>query len=258
MSPPRRRRSRAVAAAVVLAVLGPAAVACSDDHPRGTGGVTPLSAEQATVLANALFDDYDRGGARFEATLAAPGGRTLQLAGVVDWKAHTGRATVTANGIEPGLTEVVWDERTVLERRPALDPLVGAAGFASARWVARTPDVARRDLDRVVSVVAGLASPQRDNPLLIRQTAGSGKLRDEVVRGVPTQVLRYGTRNLFWLATDDGRLVSFSGTDAAGERPVRVEVLSHGTVTVTAPPAEQVVPVAQVQELYDAVRQAPG
>ena len=110
------------------------------------------------------------------------------------------------------VTGVFWQDAGLLDRRPQLIALLTTLGHPVTNFVAREPDTVGRDLDRVLGIVTGLASPQRDNPLLIQQTEGSQFLRTGTLREIAVEVLRYGQRNRYWLAVDDGRLLRFEET----------------------------------------------
>ncbi len=105
----------------------------------------------------------------------------------------------------------------------------------------------------MIAIISALAPVQPENALLIQQTEGSGFLRDDQLRGESVEVLRYGTRNLYWLAVDDGRLLRFEGNAASGTAPTTVDLLSREPVTVSGPPMESVVWVDDVAEMYQAL-----
>jgi hypothetical protein len=234
---------------VVVVALALALAACSSSDSAAPT-TSALTAEQANRLANVLFDNYDGGGATFQVATASADGGTVNMTGEVDWQGHFGHATVSAKGTEAGVTEVYWSEETVLEQRPELNRVLVAAGRAPTTFVARTPDPANRDLDRAIAIVAGLASEQRDNPLLIQQETGSSFVRNDTLRGVEVEVLRYGTRNLYWIDAATGLLLRFEGNSAAGGQPVVVDILQRGPQTITGPIATDVVGIDLVRDFY--------
>jgi hypothetical protein len=222
---------------------------CASDEST-TRAPAALDAEYAAMLANALFDNYDGEGATFQVAAAGSDGSTLNLTGEVDWKGHVGHALVSAKGTEAGISEVFWNESTVLENRPDLNGVLIAAGFPATTFVARSPDPDNRDLDRVIALVAALASEQRDNPLLIQQAAGSAFLRTDTLRGVDVLVLRFGTRNVYWVDSATGELMRFEGNSASGMQPVVIDILTRGSQTITGPAATDVVGIDLVREFY--------
>jgi hypothetical protein len=235
----------------MLCLVVAAGTACGGDDDAAT--TTPLTDQQAERLASALFDNYDDGGSSFTMlSEVTTSGIRLALDGEIDWKAHVGHAFVQASGSDETLTEVYWRDDMVLERRPSLNALVSAAGIGDYEFVARAPDIEGRELDRALATLTGLASPQRDNPLLIAQTDGSAHLRDDELGDVPVEVLRYGTRSVYWLALDDGRLVRFEANNQAGTRPVLIEIQDRGARTIEGPSPTAIVDVGEIGELYDA------
>ena len=204
------------------------------------------------MLANALFQNVDRGGATFQLAVQVGEGATINLQGEIDWSEHRGHARVSARNVEQGVLEVFWSDDAVLEARDDLAPLLEQAGLPAAPWVVRDPDPVGRQLDQALALVTGLASEQRDNPLLIEQQRGSAFLRSDTLRGVDVVVLRYGERAVYWLAADDGRLVRFESDNASQTRPVVFDVLEFGKIAIDGPPIDQITDAADLGDLYTA------
>lgn len=241
----------AVAVLVVMAACGGG----SDSTATTTApGPTPLTDDQAARLAQSGFANLQSGGAVFEAHSAFVAGEreTVSIYGQVDWANHTGRVLVRADGADAGVTEVYWTKDAVLERRPAMDALVEARGGPAQPWITRPPEPATRQLHRLIALVAALASEQPDNALLIQQTPGSAFVRDDVLRGTPVEVLRYGSRNLHWLSQADGLLVRFDGNSAGGTAPTVIDILERRAGELPAPPRADVVTAESLGELYTA------
>lgn len=236
-----------------------AASACSGGGGSKSTPTTTVAAgltdDQAAAMANVLFNDYDAKGATFTAVAASTvTDERIELSGEIDWTTHTGHAVVTAKGTEAGVTEVFWQGAQVLERSPKFTGLLVTLGRPAAEFVARPGDPAGRPLDRVLAIVTGLASTERDNPLLLRQAPGSRFLRVDSLRGTAAQVLRYGERNVYWLADDDSRLLRFEGNNPTGNQPVIVDITALGPQTVQGPLTDQVVAVESVKDIYEASR----
>lgn len=261
MGPRRRTRhcSRPAKLLVCGLLLGSVAIAgCSGDATEiiAAPQTVALSDDQAARLAQAGYSNLLAGGAQFEANSAFLVGQppeTLRLVGEVDWVQRSGWAVVSGTGPDASLTEVYWESNVVLERRPAIDVIVAGRGGPAEAWIARPPDSGTRQLDRLLGIITALAMAQPDNALLIQQTEGSAFLREDALRGEPVEVLRYGTRNMHWLAVEDGRLMRFEGNAASGTAPTIVDLLSREPVTVTRPPRESVVWVDEVAEFYQAL-----
>ena len=230
-------------------VLATSLVACGNDAATPTASSEPLNLEQATALSGVLVANLTTSGASFTATLDDG---SMVLTGDVDWVNHTGHALVQAKGADAPVVEVFWGQEVVLERRPDLEGTV-VAGVTVPGWVARPPAPDTRSLDQLISVVAALAGPTADNPLLVQQETGSAAFPDTTVGGVAVRHLRYGTRTHYYLAVDDGRLVRFSGNNADGTRPFTVDLSAFGTRTVHAPDAAEVIDVGELGEAYTPV-----
>lgn len=236
-------------ARVLLVALGLAVAACG-------GSTVPkeraLTQEEADRLASVLYTNYESKGAAFEITTAFTSTNdTLSMQGIVDWANHRGRALVTARGMERGISEIVWSDSVVIERRPALDGPLSALGFPDARFVARPPDPSKRQIDRAISILMGLASTVRENAVLILQKQGSAWMRTDTWRGKPVDVLRYGTQNRFWLEPGTSTLRRFDGNAAAGSAPIVIDFASFGPQNVPAPDGRSIVGVDSVRELYE-------
>lgn len=213
-----------------------------------------LTAEEADRLAAVLFTNHESKGATFQlVTTFTTTGDTLSMTGDVDWVKHQGHATISARGSEAGVTEVFWNESVIVERRPQLDAMLEATGHPGARYVVRPPETARRQLDRAVAVLTGLASTVRDNGILTLQKSGSAFMRTDVLRGKEVEVMRYGTQNRFWLDKGTSTLRRFDGNAAAGSAPIIIDFMSFGARTVVPPSQSSAVPVDAIRELYAGV-----
>ncbi len=233
-----------VCSALVVAACG------GDEAPASTE--RPLTSEESSLLANALFQNVDRGGATFQLAVQVGEGATLNLQGEVDWREHRGYAQVSARNVEQGVREVFWSDDAVLEARDDLAPLLEQAGLPDSPWVVRDPDPEGRQLDQALALVTGLAAQQRDNPLLIEQEPGSAFVRTDTLRDVDVVVLRYGERAVYWLAVDDGRLLRFESDNATNTRPVVFDVLEFAEVEIDGPPVDQITDVAELGDVYPA------
>jgi hypothetical protein len=250
-----RLRVRHLASLVVLVAMSLAG--CAGEPPSvEPPGPIPLTDDQAARLAQAGFTNLQSGGARFEANSAFLVGQsteTLRLTGVVDWTQRIGWAEVSATGPDATLSEVYWESDVMLERRPTADALIASRGGPPQSWIARPPDTSTRQLDRLVSIITALALAQADNALLIQQAPGSAFIRLDELRGEPVEVLRYGNRNLYWLAVSDGRMMRFEGNSSTGTAPTIVDLLETAQVSVPLPLREAVVWVDDVAEIYEAM-----
>lgn len=239
------RRSVSVVVAVVLLA------ACTNTAAPQTE--REMTAEEAALLAEVQFRNYETGGADFSVSAAFLGtGESLSMTGSVDWRNHVGRASVSATGKEAGVVEVVWSSGIVLERRPALTRTLATMGKTNIEFFARRPDKTNRLLDRVIAVLVGLAAPERENALLVQQADGSAFMRSDELRGREVSVLRYGRNLRYWIDPAKTELVRFEGDSDSGTAPVVVDVLAVGQRTIEAPASDSVIDASTIRELYEA------
>lgn len=238
------RRSALAVGVVAVTLVGCGGDSASD--PR------PLSRDQATVMADLLYRNYESGGADFTlSTVAGPGGGTITVSGEVDWTHHRGHASVnsSAPGTAP-VTEVWWNEQAVFERRPALDEKLFAEGLAlSPAVIGRPVDIDHRRMDQLIAILVGLAATQPDNAELIAQAEGSAFLRDDMLRGVNIEVLRYGERTIYWVDKVTGEMVRFEGSDESGQYPVVIDIFDRGEREITSDPNLTMLDISEVPEM---------
>lgn len=248
----RRRVDTPGRSVIVLAVIcALLAVACGDDAPASTE--RPLTFDEASQLAMVQRANYGDGGALVEVNSSfLTDGSTVSMQAEVDWVNHSGRAMVMATGRDAPITEVYWTESMVLERVPALDPLLEARGLTGVRYVARPPDTETRQLDRAIALLVGLAAEAPDNPVLVQQKAGSAFMRDDELSGVPVRVMRYGDRTIYWLDAA-GVMLRFEGNSSGLNAPIVIDVIERGMPSIEWPADDEVVLVEMIREVYDAV-----
>ena len=242
--PSRRERRPIRFIPVVLALI--VAVGCSgneDSLPR------PLGVDEASRLAGTMHLNHLDGTARFDVnTVDGPGGSALRLTGTIDWTNSTGVAAVSSAAAGSTLVAVAWKGNAVLERRPARDVLLEGLGVSSPPWLARPIDPGRR-IDQVISVVAGLATTQPENAILLQQKEGTAYLRSDTLRDIEVDVMRYGSRSIFWVDNTTGRLVRFEGNTDSGNQPVIVDFFPAAGASPALPSAAQVVDTTGRPEL---------
>lgn len=211
---------------------------------------TPLTRQQANLLAGVLYRNYQQGMGHFEAAaLAGPQGGTITLVGDVDYRRHQGHARVFSQGGRDKVEEVVWDSDTALEYRPGM---LGAVRKAKpgAVLIARQPDRQRRRLDQIIEIVTALAAPRRENPQLIRQRRQARFIRDDVLRGTPVQVLRYGPLTTVWVDPRTGRMLRFESSNQDKTAPIVVDLASTTAKSIQSPPAGAVVAASELGDAW--------
>ena len=252
-----------VAIALAVSVIAVVAVWLVTRHggsnAPAAGTVQPLTDEQAGRLSQVLSKNYELQGATFTAAAPVQAGMTLQLAGEVDWVKHRGHAAVTWVGNpSPGrVVEVFWSESQVLERLPGLAPALTAAGKPAAGWTVRAADTGTYAIDRVLELVTKLASQQRDNPVLLQQHVGTGWLRADTLRGAKVDVFAYSEQVRHWVGVDDGRLLRVEANIGGFPQATVVDLLVTGPQTVLGPKTVDVVPIADVQDVYERLNPPP-
>ena len=247
--------NRRVRVALLLTVLVAAVSGCGGRDPKGSQGERAVTAEEASRMAEALFNNYDLGGADFEVNAQMPDGTRVVMTGAVDWRTHAGHAQVQiSQTADAAVTEVYWTDAVVFERVPSLTALAERLGEPRADFYVRPPDVVNRHLDAMIQLLTSLGSEQRDNAVLISQQPGTAWMRSDTIptTNEPVDVLRYGQHTIYWLAADGVTLLRFEGNNSAGTRPVLIDLRDHGPRTIEFPQREDAIETALVAELYAA------
>lgn len=239
-----------IAGLVLLSMLA----ACGNESGgSSTQGPRQVTTREATRMAETLFNNYELGGADFDLNAQMPDGTQVRMAGIVDWRSHSGAATVDITATADALvTEIMWGRDVLIERIPALTELTITARATSAEWFARVPDIEGRHLDSMIQLVTALASDRRGNPSLIAQEDGTAWLRNDTIPGlgIPAEVVRYGRTTQYWLDEDGVTMFRFEGNNSVFTRPVLIDLRDHGPRTVTTPLESDVVQHTDVVDFY--------
>lgn len=232
-----------------LAVLSVSTLLACTSTDSETMSERPLTTREAALLAEVLVRNHRAGGAVFSVTtLDRPGGSTVRLEGRLDWKNHIGEANLT---VELGNAPVAigWRRDVVLERWPQADEVLLGLGAAGSPVIVRPPNTTRR-LDQIIAVLVGLAGERPDNAQLVLQTEGSAFLREDELRGRRVSVMRYGSRNVYWLDAETGEMVRFEARSLEGDLPILVDVIEHSTEAISLPGQETWLPIDAIAEYY--------
>jgi hypothetical protein len=220
-------RVRALAVVGMLAIVGVIGAGCSPapaDDPAAAP--SPLTLDQASLLADVLHRNSEAGGASFTLTARDPvTGATVVLDGQVDWT--VGHGVARTSGLRDSAGEVLavaWTREAVAEQRTVGEP-----------FVLRRVDTAGRTVDRLIAIVLGLATERPDNAQLMLQKPDAGWVRGDVLRGTEVEVLRYSERTLLWVDPVSGALLRFESRDGLGGAPVVVDLLTLGPVRIELP-----------------------
>ena len=241
----RFARRAAAGAGIVIAVL--ALPACSDTGPH------PVTPAEADRLAEALYGNWESGGATFELNAAPAPGESVVVQGQVDFVDQVGYGLVSAVGEDSPVKGVIFTPTTIFENIPVLvDASAGLTGQQFV-WVARPIDTSAYQLDGLLGVVFGLATQQRDNPELIAQS-GAQWIRGDTLRGTPVDVFEYSPQARFWIEQGGTRLLRFEGNNDTLTRPIVIDVTEVGAVTQPTFTDADVVTPEDLEGLYDAYR----
>lgn len=237
-------------ALLVAAGLLPVPAACSSGGAASrpatpapsAGAGTPLDQAQALELASVLYEDYQAGGAQVRVELDYQAGTTVGMAGTVDFVGHEGHLTVTTvvAGSGTSVEDVDYTRTTVFERGgPVVQAELAAHGQPGQTWVSRPADPTDRPVDKVIEVLVSLASPARDNPLLVQQSQARF-LATTTLNGEVVDEIRYSPAITYDIIRATGQLAAFVGSVAGFAGPVTVLFSHFGPVSVGPPPPSAV------------------
>jgi len=232
---PASRGTRRVAATLLAAML---AAACSSDGAQpAVEPATPLTSEQAVLLAETLVRTGATGGATFVALSEdRTTGRTISLDGEIDWERLRGRAVLDGYSDTFGpVTEVAWSRDGIAELRPDQADLLADRSEAPDTFFLRAADAQQNGLDRLLTVIVALAADQAEDPELLLEPDRGGLLRTDTLRGTDVLVMRYSARSIYWVDAATGLLLRFEGIDASGVNPIVIDLVELGPRDVPMP-----------------------
>lgn len=242
-----KRKMRVVIAGVLAMASAMSACGNSNSAPQNTE--RPLTIDEASMLSQTMYTNYDLGGATFEvATLTEPNGPQVSLRGVIDWKTHIGASLVSTDVEGAQISQVYWSDNVVGERRPMFDSTLVGMGVEPDPVIVRAPNMNLR-LDQILSIITGLASEQPENAQLILQKPSTSFLRQDTLRNSPVTVMRYGERSIFWIEDSTGRMMRFEGNNTVGNMPIVIDFLTTEPQTVTLPNPQQTIASSQLNEI---------
>lgn len=224
-----RTMKKVMSMVCAVALLG----ACSSEQEDSS---RPLSRQDAELLAQVLFRNYEAKGARFEInTRSFTGAGTVSMLGIVDWENHTGLAMVYGYGTGADTVEAIaWTSDAIAERRPGWATQL--EGKDPESFFVREVSIENQQLDRLVAVLVALAGTTPENPQLILQNEGAEFVRMDTLRGRQVTLLRYSAKNLYWIDSDTGQMLRMEALDSSGNWPIVVDILDTGPQTIPLPP----------------------
>jgi hypothetical protein len=165
------RRLLLPALGLVLALLAGCSSTPADTATRSPGD--HVTAGEATVLADLLHRNFEKGGADFEETAPYGEGTVLKLTGTVDFGRSVGRAqavTTFPDGRPPDTRTLFFTTKDIwFGDVPGLPQAVTAAGLPAATYVRRplapvTSTGQAQLVDVLVQLVLNLSARSSDDP----------------------------------------------------------------------------------------------
>lgn len=214
----------------------------------------PITAEEASVLADLLVRNLEAGGAAVEGEMPY-GPATFRFAGEIDWVNHVGRIELRTDldtGDDPPPRAIVWNRSVVFEEVPGLADALTAQGRPAASWVARPLDPQAAPLHVLLQLIDTTSSDKRDNPVLLRSQGIRWLRRDSVTIGednIAVDVFE-NRRTTYWVGVKDRLLHRL---DASLESTGTTGVLrfSDRRPRIVATPEDpEIVALDEVRDLY--------
>jgi hypothetical protein len=221
--------ARAIAACALLACT--LLAGCGDQHrpPRRahpTAAGTPATDAQVLTLAQVLESNFERGGARFTATLEVDG-QPAQATGRVDFR--SGRGTALISPVNPGLgppRQFFWTRSWVFAQ----------AAPGSRRYERQVPNEQGDPVHGMIGFINLLSAETIDNTVAIRAQAPIF-LGHTTIAGAPVDEFRYGSNGntTLWILSGSGLLRQVYTNRVTGG--LTVDLLTHQPVKIDLPPA---------------------
>jgi hypothetical protein len=200
-----------------------------------------LTLAQSLQLSQILYRNYTEGGADVVVHVPFATQESATITGAVDFVHHEGHLLVrTVFEGQRSTEHVDYTVDRVYERGgPVVAKEIAASGRHGVEWVSRAPDEQTRPVDKIIAIIVALASPERDNPLLIQQ----GDARWEgaaTVDGTVVDRYRYSASISYVVGAHDGLLREFLGTIQEFAGTVTVDLSSWGPKHEPPPPTATV------------------
>jgi hypothetical protein len=175
MRSPRRPRplARLLPRLAVLGVVAALLAGCGDDEASQRVPGAPVSSEEAQVLSQVLYADFQAGGADFEVRAPYAEGTVLVLTGEIDFARSIGRAqavTTYGDGRPDETRTLFFTEQQLYQGDvPGLAAALTAAGLPAASYVRRPVTATGASgtaslLDVLVQMVTRLSARSADDP----------------------------------------------------------------------------------------------
>jgi len=247
-------RTTAVALGLVIAVATGCSTTQSDGSegsPTTSAASKPITAEQASMLADVLVTNHTLGGSAIVATVPY-GTVTFTMAGEIDWTDHVGRVTIRTEPTSKGAAvrgpfDVAFDQKVTFEQVAGLADALAAQGRPPVNWVATALDPGTSPLHVVLQLLQGLSSTQRDNPVLLRQDVTYG---GTVTVGDATADRFDMGRSTYAVDRATGRLVRVTARLETTQSTATIDLSDPGPRTIPLPAADDIVALSDVSDLY--------
>jgi|GEM_PF-5920054 len=224
-----RQRSAALALALALALAacgGGGGAKPATPTPSATAGAagkgTPVTQEQALVLAQLLERNWEHGGAQFNGTIPFQG-QQVPISGSVDFRSGRGKAAVGAPAADA--RHYVWTREKVYAQ--------SAPGKAS--YETQTPNPKGDPVHFAIAFLNLLSAETIDNTANI-QDQDARFLRHDTLHGTPVDVYSYGSDagTTYWVDRKTGLLRQVAADVATGGR-IELTLTSHAPVKISLP-----------------------
>jgi hypothetical protein len=188
--------------------------ACTDPAddapvPQHSASARHVTVAEAERLATVRFRNFDAG-TRTVDVVYTDQGHHVRIDGVVDYRTHTGFATLTSDG--HATDSLVWDGQRIAISPDG--PWSGSAAPDSVDGWTLAPLDGSTPVGAVLTVLASLGADRPENPLLLRQ-GGALWLREDTIRGTPVTVFAGPTAPV----SEDGSPAP-DDTVGTGDRPI--------------------------------------
>ncbi len=229
--------------------------ACGGGHSRSSGPTTTvapagtadpvgsrLTITQALQLSQVLYRNYVEGGANVVVDVPYSATVHVVITGSVDFDHHEGHLVVrtTSEGAQQ-VEDVDYTADRVYERGgPVVDAEIAASGRTGVEWVSRRPDEQTRPIDKIIAILVALASPQRDNPLLLQESHASWQGTAHL-DGAAVDRYRYDQAISYVVGARDGLLREFLGTIQGFASTITVSLSDWGPHHEPPPAASTVI-----------------
>ncbi len=193
--------------------------------------IESLSLEQADILANALFRNFEDGAVELKVTRAVANQTAgVTYTGSIDWS--QGLALFDIEG-DDQTTGIAWTPTVLVEKVPELTAELKNLTGDTVEWFF-TPlneNNNRQAASAAYDIIHTLGSNTPDNAVLIRQNPGAGFVSESDTE----VILAYSNSSVFTFDTETNLMNKFEFLDGAGNPIWTAEVIDRDAPDVVVP-----------------------